>query len=213
MHGCAETRTSFWRNSLICSASFPPLFWQVRPQGGTFPQHRVWDRGREGRGITLPPTFPRSPLPRQYYSCSNGIVQILNDVESFKTNSVLCVWWLNDMDFPHCGLWWEEGCSLRAERVWWILRWVIHNSNYNPTYFTLVQALIWVHDKLGNYNNKIVPSAETKRHLSFFIYGSLTWTMRRLTSQQLFLLGWFSMCLRSFTPFPSLAVSVSYSTF
>lgn len=37
---------------LICSASFfPPsfsLFWHVRPQGGSFPQHRLWDRGTEG---------------------------------------------------------------------------------------------------------------------------------------------------------------------
>lgn len=38
---------------LICSACFfsPPmfsLFWHVRPQGGSFPQHRVWDRGTEG---------------------------------------------------------------------------------------------------------------------------------------------------------------------
>lgn len=35
------------------------------------------------------------------------LIELLNDVESFKTNSVFCVWWLNDMDFHHCGLSWR----------------------------------------------------------------------------------------------------------
>lgn len=41
------------------------------------------------------------------------LIELLNDVESFKTNSVFCVWWLNDMDFHHCGLsWWRDGWGL-----------------------------------------------------------------------------------------------------
>lgn len=183
MHGCAETRRSFWRKSLICSAFFPPLFWQVRPQGGTLPQRRVWDREERAEGSLYLQHSPGAHYPDNITHAQTALcrvfllIELLNDVESFKTNSVLCVWWLKDMDFPHCGLLWEEGSSQRVERVWWILRWVTRNSNYKPTYFTLVPMFIWLHDKLGNYNNK-------KRHLFFvrthemvsFLYASLTWT-------------------------------------
>lgn len=34
------------------------------------------------------------------------LIELLNDVESSKTNSVFRVWWLNDMDFHPCGLSW-----------------------------------------------------------------------------------------------------------
>lgn len=99
----------------------------MRPQGGSFPQRRVWDGGTRGQDrrserkkermgkksckdhftLTVPPgvhypdaiTHAQTALFRVLL-----LIELLNDVESFKTNSVFCVWRLNDMDFHHCGL-------------------------------------------------------------------------------------------------------------
>lgn len=103
------------------------LFWRVRPQGGSFPQLRVWDIGTEGktdreknmekklhRSLYLHHS-PGAHYPDDITHAHTALfrvlllIELLNDVESFKTNSVFCVWWLNDMDFHHCGLSWNEG--------------------------------------------------------------------------------------------------------
>lgn len=100
----------------------------MRPQGGSFPQHSVWDRGTEGETDRVKEEkrklhrslyihhFPGVHYPDNITHAQTALfrvlvlIELLNDVESFKTNSVFCVWWLNDMDFHHCGLsWWRDG--------------------------------------------------------------------------------------------------------
>lgn len=75
---------------------------------GQFPSascvgHR--NRGQD-REITLPPPFPvesitQTTLLMAKQHCFRVLLLIdqANDVESFKTNGVFCVWWLNYMDF------------------------------------------------------------------------------------------------------------------
>lgn len=46
---CIDVRTLAEKKINLLLFSTFSLFWQVRPQGGSFPQRRVWDRGaREG---------------------------------------------------------------------------------------------------------------------------------------------------------------------
>ena len=124
------------KKSFVLLLFFFTLFWRVRPQGGSFPQRRVWDGGTRGQDrrserkkermgkkkscrdhftLTVPPgvhypdaiTHAQTALFRVLL-----LIELLNDVESFKTNSVFCVWRLNDMDFHHCGVsWWGWGVS------------------------------------------------------------------------------------------------------
>lgn len=71
-------------------------------------------RQREGRKKKLHRSFYLHHSPGVHYpddithaqTALFGVlllIELLNDVESFKTNSVFSVWWLNDMDFHHCG--------------------------------------------------------------------------------------------------------------
>lgn len=104
----------FWKISF-----FPPLFWRVRPQGGSFPHHYMCGAEKERAEWSL--YLHRSPgvhYPDDITHAQTALcgvfllIELLNDVESFKTNSVFRVWWLNDMDFHHCGLLWDDGSSL-----------------------------------------------------------------------------------------------------
>lgn len=83
-------------------------------------------RHREGRKKKLHRSFYLHHSPGVHYpddithaqTALFGVlllIELLNDVESFKTNSVFSVWWLNDMDFHHCGC-----VCVCVWRVWWI---------------------------------------------------------------------------------------------
>ena len=98
------------KKKIICSASFFfTLFWRVRPQGGSFPQRRVWDGGTRGQDrrserkkermgkkkkaaeITLPSPFPLESITQtpllmlkrrclEYY-CSSSYLMMWNHLK------------------------------------------------------------------------------------------------------------------------------------
>lgn len=135
----------------------------MRPQGGSLPQRRVWDRGTEGRADREEDKNKScidhftSTIPLESITQTTLLIRLLNDVESFQTNSVFCVWWLNDMDFHHCGLSWGGSlCPSLCVCVvgeWWIVRKHTHNDNHTPTYLAHgPAAFIRLCDKWGTPN-------------------------------------------------------------
>ena len=120
--GRAETCRSFW--SLICSpvlaseatrGQFPSA---SSCEGKTDRQEKQLHRSlylQRSPGVHYPDDITHA------HAALFGVlllIELLNDVESFKTNSVFCVWWLNDMDFHHCGLS-RRGCVCVCMCVWW----------------------------------------------------------------------------------------------
>lgn len=72
------THSCVWRNPLIRSGLlfffFLSSFDMWVHKGAVSLSVAFEGRYSQGREITLPPPLPRSPLPRQHYSCSNSIV-------------------------------------------------------------------------------------------------------------------------------------------
>lgn len=78
-----------------------------RPQEGSYFSPAAMCAGQRQRGQKDHFTSQHSPGAHYPESITHAqtalcrlfmLIELLNDVEAFKTNSVFSVWWLNDMD-------------------------------------------------------------------------------------------------------------------